>query len=111
MNKTDIIFPDNKFLILIILSLLAGILIGWIDSSPLWNDTGITAGLILISSFIIGLLTKRKAWIPALITGLSITSLNFIASNRLDSAISILFSLAGAYSGVSLKFLLKRNKF
>jgi hypothetical protein len=100
-------FFDNNFWILIIISIIIGIFIGWIDSSPHWNDTGITIGLILVTSFILGLLSKNKIWLLALIIGMCITSLNFIVSYKIDSSVSILFSLFGAYSGVSLKYLFK----
>jgi len=100
--------PDNKFLILVILALLTGLIIGWIDTRPHWNDTGITVGLIFISSFILGLFAGRNAWILALIIGLCITSLNFLVSYRFDSAISLVISLAGAYAGVLLKNLKKK---
>lgn len=99
--------PDNKFLILIILSLLAGLIIGWIDTRPRWNDTGITVALIFISSFILGIFSNRNAWVIALIIGLCITTLNFLVSNRIDSAVSILIALAGAYGGVLLKKIVK----
>ena len=99
--------PDNKFLILIVIALLAGSIIGWVDTRPHWNDTGITIGLIFISSFILGLFAGRNAWILALIIGLCITSLNYLVSGRFDSAVSILISLAGVYGGVSLKYLIK----
>jgi hypothetical protein len=100
-------YPDNKFLILIVLALLAGLIIGWIDTRPNWNDTGVTVGLIFISSFVLGLFSGKNAWILALIIGLCITSLNFLVSSRLDSAISLVISLAGVYGGFALKHLIR----
>ena len=98
---------NNKFWILIILSLAAGLTIGWIDTRPHWDDTGVTVGLIFISSFILGTLTKRNAWVLALIIGLCITSFNYILHNNLQSSMSIVIAFAGMYSGVAIIKLIK----
>jgi len=57
------ILSQNKFWFIIILSLAVGLTIGWIDSRPNWNDTGVTVGLIFLSSFLLGLLADKNFWI------------------------------------------------
>ena len=98
----------SKYWIPVFLALAAGLAIGWIDSRPGWNDTGVTAGLIFISSFIIGLLSNKNAWLLALIIGLCVTSFNYILHNNLESAISFVIAFAGVYSGVFVKYIVRK---
>lgn len=99
---------NKKTILFILLSLAAGLIIGWIDTSPGWDDTGITIVLILISSFTIGFFANKNHWLLALIIGICVTFLNYIASSKLDSAISLLFAFAGVYSGAGLRYLIKK---
>ena len=99
---------ENKMIIFVLLSLVAGISIGWIDTQPGWDDTGITIGLIFISSFILGLAAQKGGWLFGAVIGLCITLMNFFTSGKLDSAISILIAFAGVYGGVTLKYLIRK---
>jgi hypothetical protein len=98
---------EDKFWLMLILAVTAGCIIGWIDSGPRWNDTGITIGMIVLSSMAFGIMAKRRVWLYALVIGLLVTSFNFILHNNLQSAMSIAFALAGAYSGVIIKKLIR----
>lgn len=89
---------------LVILACIAGFIIAKIDTSENWDDTGITVGLILISSFIFGAVSPRLAWLYAAIIGGPIFVFNVVQSNNYGSAVAILFSFVGAYSG----FLFRR---
>lgn len=99
---------ENKYWISIILALAIGLIIGWIDTRPNWDDTGITVGLIFITSFLLGLITKRNVWLIAIIIGLCITSINFILNSNLQTAISFVIAFLGAYLGVLLKYIIRK---
>ncbi len=40
---------DRRFALLLVVALIAGSTIGWIDSRPDWDDTGITAAMVFIA--------------------------------------------------------------
>ena len=98
MKKTS-----AKFWTTIIFACVIGFALAKIDTSKNWNDTGITVGLVLISSFIFGVIMPRLAWLWAIIIGGFIFSFNAIQNNNYGSAGAILFAFVGAYSGVLLK--------
>jgi hypothetical protein len=52
------------------LALVLGLLIALVDSSPGWDDTGITAAAVFGSCGILGALHPRRAWQWALVVGL-----------------------------------------
>ena len=52
------------------LALAAGIAIGWVDSRPTWDDTGVTAFALLVAAGLIGALAPRRAALVALCVGL-----------------------------------------
>jgi hypothetical protein len=97
---------DLRFVLLCAIAVITGLLIGWIDTSPGWDDTGITVAMIFISAFFIGLFSKNGAWIFALIIGFLITYMNYFISRSFDSAASFIIAFAGVYGGVSLKYLI-----
>ena len=100
MNQT------YKFWILFILSIFLGMLIGYIDSSPHWDDTGVTVAMILFASSILGFVMPHRAWIWALSVGIWIPIWNIILNNNYSSVISIVIAFAGAYLGVLIYKLL-----
>src|SRR5579872_5778671 len=52
------------------LALVLGLSIGWMDSRPHWDDTGITAGSLLLSAGLVGFLASRRPWLLGLAVGL-----------------------------------------
>ena len=79
-----------------------GLCIAYVDSRPGWDDTGITAGLLVLSATVLGLISPRRAWRWSLCVGLWIPLYLFARSPRLSSAaflVILAFPLAGAYLG------------
>jgi hypothetical protein len=89
-----------KFWILFIIGNLSGLGIGFIDSRPHWDDTGITVGLILFVSACFGFIMPRRAWIWALTIGFWIPVWNIVQYNNFSSLIAIPIAFVGAYFGV-----------
>ncbi|HEY5535617.1 MAG TPA: hypothetical protein VIL99_11885 [Ignavibacteria bacterium] len=100
---------DNKFWLFLVLSLASGLFIGWVDSRPNWDDTGITVLLILVATFIIGFFAENTVWVFALIVGLCVLDFNVILHNNYGSALSFVFAFIGAYSGVIFKKIINPN--
>ena len=93
----------QKFILLLLLSLLAGSLIAWVDSSPGWDDTGITAGVIVLTSALFGYLSPKKPWIWALSVGGWIPLHAIVLSGDFKMLLVLLFGFAGAYLGAATK--------
>jgi hypothetical protein len=89
-----------KFWILFIIAIVLGMMIGYIDSSPHWDDTGVTVAMILIASSVLGFVMPQYAWVWALSVGIWIPIWNIILNNNYSSIISIVIAFAGAYVGV-----------
>lgn len=92
---------------LLVAAVALGLAIAWVDSRPHWDDTGITAGMLLLSGGALGLAGPRRPWLWALGVGIWIP-LYLIArtptmGNVLGSFVILAFPFAGAYAGMALR--------
>ncbi|HWR99677.1 MAG TPA: hypothetical protein VN249_03630 [Prolixibacteraceae bacterium] len=94
---------DPKFIIFLFLSVLAGILLAWMDSRPGWDDTGITSGLIVIFAALFGYLQPDRPWIWALTVSSWIPLYAIFLAGNYANLLVILFGFAGAYLGAAVK--------
>jgi hypothetical protein len=94
MNKT------NKFRILFIIAIVLGMMIGFIDSRPHWDDAGITAGMILIVTACLGFVMPKCAWVWAISVGIWIPIWKIFPIQDYSSIIAIPIAFDGAYIGV-----------
>ncbi len=94
---------NEKLFITIIFACMIGFILAKIDTSKHWDDTGITVALVLISSFILGIIQPTFAWASAIIIGGFIFSFKVLESRNYGSAAAILFAFIGAYGGVLFK--------
>ncbi len=97
------------FLILLSAAIAAGQVIGWIDSRPGWDDTGITAGLLLASSALFGIIKPERPWIWAIAIGIGVPVCNGLLHGNFSSAAAIVFSFAGAFAGAYARKLFWRT--
>lgn len=91
---------SRKFLLLLILSIIAGSAIGWIDSRPNWDDTGVTVGLIIISTAIMGGIMPEHAWLWGLVTGGIVSAMDIMLAANYGSLLAVAFAISGAYLGL-----------
>ena len=89
-----------KFWMLLIIAIALGMLIGFIDSRPHWDDTGITVGMILIASAFLGFVRPRRVSIWALSVGIWIPVWDMVQNNNYSSFIALPIAFVGAYIGV-----------
>ncbi len=89
-----------KFYILFAAACIIGYVLAKIDTSKNWDDTGITVGCILISSFVLGSIMTKFAWLWATIIGGFIFGFNIILNKNFGSAGALVFAFIGAYIGV-----------
>ena len=92
--------------ILLAVAILTGLFIAFVDSRPTWDDTGITAGAMLLSSGLLTLLGYRRPWLIALAIGLwtplyeTYLSRNFrLPGVILFPLLVLLIPTIGAYAG------------
>jgi hypothetical protein len=83
---------------LIALALVAGTAIGLMDSSPGWDSTGITAGLLLLVSAIIAAIAGDRPWLWAVLVGGPLPLFE-LPGGSTGSLIAIGFAAVGATIG------------
>jgi hypothetical protein len=92
---------------LLLLAILLGLAIAWIDSRPHWDDAGITAGLLLLSAGLLGLIGPRRPWLWALGIGVWVPLHLFLQKPTLGSALGgcviLAIPAAGAYAGMAVR--------
>ncbi|HEX9085788.1 MAG TPA: hypothetical protein VF836_13695, partial [Gemmatimonadaceae bacterium] len=71
-----------------------------------WDDTGITAGAMMLVAGILGLAGPRRAWAWALAVGIWIPAYAVVRAQSLATfamLIVLVFPFVGAYLGVGLR--------
>ena len=81
------------------LRLAVGCAIGFVDSRPTWDDTGITAGSIFLASLVVSAARPRSAWLTGLLIGVPVLAFNVILHGSFASAIAVVIGLVGAGAG------------
>ena len=94
---------DPMFIVSLILSVLTGLILAWMDSRPGWDDAGITAGLIVVTSALFGFLQPERPWIWALMVSIWIPLHAIFLTGDYKMLLVALFGFAGAYLGAAVK--------
>lgn len=76
-----------------------GLTLGYLDSRPSWDDTGITAALLLLSSAMAAGLSGRRPWLWALLTGIWIPLFEVWGPGGPASLAALGVSTLGAFGG------------
>jgi predicted acyltransferase len=76
--------------------------LGYLDSRPSWDDTGITAALLLLTSAMSAGLSGRRPWLWALLTGVWIPVFEVWGTAGLASLAALGVSTIGAFGGYLL---------
>jgi hypothetical protein len=79
-----------------------GLALGYLDSRPSWDDTGITAALLLLTSAMSAGLSGRRPWLWALLTGIWIPVFELGGTGGLASLAALAVSALGAVGGYLL---------
>jgi hypothetical protein len=89
--------PEQE--ILLVLAIVAGLSIAYIDSRPNWDDTGISVGLVLLTAGLFALLGYRRPWLLAITVGGWIPLYGSLVTHRPASTAALIIALVGAYTG------------
>jgi hypothetical protein len=95
--------------ILYVLAVIIGLAIAYVDFSPGWDDTGITAALLLLGSAVLGYLLPRYPWLIALAVGIWIPLASIFITHNYGGVIALVFSFIGAYAGKFIHHLVKKG--
>jgi len=93
--------------LLFLLALAVGLLIGWVDTRPTWDDAGITAAAILVTTAAFGAAMPKRAWLWALAVGSGIAALNIAQAGNFAALVAFVFAFAGSYAGVLVRNILR----
>jgi hypothetical protein len=85
--------------ILAMAAITVGLAIGYVDSRPTWDDTGVTVIALVAGSFFISAAAGRRPWLWAILVGGWIPVLEFGIGRNPASFIALVFAFAGAYAG------------
>jgi uncharacterized membrane protein (DUF441 family) len=85
---------------LLVAAIAFGILIGYMDSRPSFDDTGITAGVILLTTAVLGAVAPARPWVWALAVGVWVPLFEIYAASNYGSLLALAFAFAGAYAGM-----------
>ncbi|HEX4348484.1 MAG TPA: hypothetical protein VHZ73_12990 [Vicinamibacterales bacterium] len=89
-----------------LLAVLAGLCIAYVDSRPHWDDTGVTVFSMVGVAFLLGCALPRRPWLWALGVGVWIPVHTMVRTGDPQAAVMLvvlLFPLAGSYSGAFLR--------
>jgi hypothetical protein len=89
----------RSFILSVLFACTFGIIIAWIDAQPTWDDSGISAFMILLVATLGGYMAKRKSWLIALAVGIWIPIYGIIFTQNYGSLLALLPGLIGAYTG------------
>lgn len=94
---------DRWLFMLVPLALALGFTIAYVDSSPGWDDTGVSAAAVLGSSGLFGLLYPARPWLWALAVGTWIPAFGIVREFNYASLLALVFSFAGAYASALVR--------
>jgi len=81
------------------IALAIGAGIGYVDSRPTWDDTGITVGALVLVGGLLGYLRPHSSWITGLLLGIPVLVFNYMLHGNLQSLAALVVSLIAAVLG------------
>lgn len=98
--------PDTRAVIVSTLGFVAGLGIGYVDSRPTWDDTGVTVGVVFLAAAVLAATRPRSFWLIGLAVGLPVLGMNVFFRASYASAIAVGIGLSGAGAGALCGWLL-----
>ncbi len=84
---------------LIVVALALGLVIARIDSRPGWDDTGTSAGLLLLGTATIAAVGGARPWLWAILVGAPTPITEIVSTGNTGSTLALVFAAIGAAVG------------
>ena len=97
----------KSFVFYVLLAVVLGFAIAWMDSRPNWDGTGISVFLVLVAALLCGFLAAQKPWLIALAVGIWIPLFGIVFTQNFGSLLALLPGFAGAYAGYGFRKLIR----
>ena len=81
---------------------LIGLAVGYFDSQPTWDDTGITVALILLTAAMAAGLSGRRPWLWAVLSGAWVPIFEITGRSGAASLLALLVAVVGSAAGYAL---------
>jgi hypothetical protein len=91
--------------LLLLGALALGLLLAVVDSSPGWDDTGVSAAAVFAGAAAFGATRPARAWLWALAVGLWIPVLGIVVRGNAEALIALVPALLGAVAGAAARRL------
>jgi hypothetical protein len=92
--------------LLLLGALALGLLLAVVDSSPGWDDTGVSAAAVFAGAAAFGATRPARAWLWALAVGLWIPVLGIVVHGNYAALLALVPALLGALAGAAARRLL-----
>ena len=93
----------KSFVFYVILAVVLGFVIAWMDSRPNWDDTGISVFLVLVAALLCGFLAAQKPWLIALAVSVWIPLFEIVSTQNFGSLLALVPGFIGAFAGYFIK--------
>jgi len=93
---------SRKTAAVVIVAVIVGAVIGYVDSRPNWDDTAVTAGAVLLAAIVLASIRPGAAWLIGLALGLPVVVFNVVTRRNWASVLAIGFSMVGAGIGYGI---------
>src|SRR4051794_2784909 len=103
-------FVKRRWIALAAAALLVGVAIGWNDSRSTWDDTGVTAGLLVMAAALFGAVDPGRWWLWAFLVGVGTPLLEIGGASGSASLAAFVFSGVGAAGGAAARRLLRSDR-
>ena len=91
---------QGKVWAVLIIAVLFGLLLAWVDTRPGWDDTGLMVGVIFLVTLLLGVVMPEYAWLWALAVGGWIPLVEISRSGNFGTLLVLGVAFIGAYVGV-----------
>ena len=97
--------PLARTIVLLLVGLAVGVSLAWVDTRPSWDDTGISAALVLVGAAVFSGLGLPPLAAALVIAG-PLVLVGFVAAN-FAAGLAMIVALLGAFGGWLLGHVLR----
>ena len=91
-----------RTLIIAAVGLIVGLGIGYIDSRPTWDDTGVTAGAVALVALVLGAARPATFLLAGIAVGVPVFAMDVVFGSNYGAALAVLIALIAAAAGAAL---------